>query len=106
MGDSRGRWEGHTLIVDTTNFTAKSQFRGSGENLHLVGRFTRTAADTLLYEFTVNDPASYVRPWSAKITMIPSQGPIYENACHEGNYGLAFILSTARWEERNQAAPK
>ena len=62
MGDSRGRWEGNTLIVDTTNFTGKSQFRGSGENLHLVERFTRTAADTLLYEFTVNDPASYVRP--------------------------------------------
>ena len=106
MGDSRGRWEGNTLIVDTTNFTAKSQFRGSGENLHLVERFTRTAADTLLYEFTVNDPASYVRPWSATITMIPSRGPIYENACHEGNYGLGFILSTARWEERKQAAPK
>ena len=106
MGDSRGRWEGHTLIVDTTNFTAKSQFRGSGENLHLVGRFTRTAADTLLYEFTVNDPSSYVRPWSAKTTMIPSLGRIYENACHEGNYGLAFILSTARWEERKEAAPK
>jgi hypothetical protein len=106
MGDSRGRWEGNTLIVDTTNFTAKSQFRGSGEDLHLIERFTRTAADTLLYEFTVDDPASFVRPWSAKITMIPSQGPIYENACHEGNYGLAFILGTARWEERNQAGSK
>jgi hypothetical protein len=106
MGDSRGRWEGQTLIVDTTNFTAKSQFRGSGESLHLVERFTRTAADTLLYEFTVDDPSSFVRPWSARITMIPSQGPIYENACHEGNYGLAFILGTARWEERNRATPK
>ena len=106
MGDSRGRWDGATLIVDTTNFTAKSEFRGSAENLHLVERFTRTAADTLLYEFTVDDPSSYVRPWSATITMIPSQGPIYENACHEGNYGLAFILSAARSEERKAAEPR
>lgn len=86
------------LIVDTTNF-GKSQFRGSGENLHLIERFTRTAVDTLIYEFTVDDPASYVRPWTARITMIPS--PIFENACHEGNYALAFILGTARFEERN-----
>ena len=104
MGDSRGRWEGNTLIVDTTNFTGKSQFRGSGENLHLVERFTRTAVDTLIYEFTVDDPASYVRPWTARITMIPSPGPIFENACHEGNYGLAFILGTAA--SRNETPGK
>ena len=103
MGDSRGRWEGNTLIVDTTNFTAKSQFRGTGEHLHLIERFTRTDPDTILYEFTVDDPASFTRPWSARIPMIRSQGPIIENACHEGNYGLRFLLSIARWEERQAA---
>jgi hypothetical protein len=100
MGDSRGRWEGTTLIVDTTNFTAKSQFRGTGAQLHLVERFTRTDPDTIHYEFTVDDPASFTRPWSARIPMIKSQGPIFENACHEGNYGLRFLLTVARWEER------
>ena len=104
MGDSRGRWEGTTLIVDTTNFTAKSQFRGTGAQLHLVERFTRTDPDTILYEFTVDDPASFTRPWSARIPMIRSQGPMIENACHEGNYGLKFILDIARWEERKAAA--
>ena len=69
MGDARGRWEGNTLIVDTTNFTAKSQFRGTGERLHLVERFTRTDADTIRYEFTVDDPASFTRPWTARITV-------------------------------------
>ena len=74
---------------------------GATDHLHLIERFTRTAVDTLIYEFTVDDPTSYVRPWTARITMIPSPGPIFENACHEGNYGLAFILGTARFEERN-----
>jgi hypothetical protein len=103
MGDSRGRWEGATLVVDTANFTSKSQFRETGAQLHLVERFTRTDPDTILYEFTVNDPASLTRPWSARIPMIRSQGPIIENACHEGNYGLKFILDIARWEERQAA---
>ena len=106
MGDSRGRWDGQTLIVDTTNFTAKSQFRGTGEHLHLIERFTPTDPDTILYEFTVDDPASFTRPWSARIPMIRSRGPMFENACHEGNYGLKFILSIARWEERQAAAGK
>jgi hypothetical protein len=99
MGDSRGRWDGSTLIIDTTNFTGKSQFRGTGEQLHLIERLTRTDADTILYEFTVEDPASFTRSWSARIPMIKSQGPIFENACHEGNYGLRFLLGIARWEE-------
>jgi hypothetical protein len=103
MGDSRGRWEGNTLIVDTTNFTAKSQFRGTGVQLHLVERFTRVDPDTVHYEFTVDDPASFTRPWSARILMIKSQGPIIENACHEGNYGLRFLLGIARWEEQKAA---
>ena len=104
MGDSRGRWDGDTLVVDTTNFTAKSQFRGSGERLHLLERFTRTAPDGILYEFTVDDPASFTKPWSARIPMIRSQGPIYEHACHEGNYGLKFLLGIARAEERAAVA--
>jgi hypothetical protein len=102
MGDSRGRWDGDTLVVDTTNFTAKTQFRGSGDALHLVERFTRTGPDAILYEFTVDDPASFTRPWSARVPMIRSKGPIYEHACHEGNYGLSFMLSVARSEERAQ----
>jgi hypothetical protein len=104
IGDSRGRWDGSSLVIDTTNFTAKSQFRGTGEQLHLVERLTRTDADNILYEFTVDDPASFTRPWSARIPMIRSQGPIFENACHEGNYGLRFLLGIARWEERTTGA--
>ncbi|MEP7308414.1 MAG: hypothetical protein ABJA98_23165 [Acidobacteriota bacterium] len=104
MGDSRGRWDGNTLVIDTTNFTAKSQFRGTGEQLHLVERLTRTDVDDILYEFTVDDPASFTRPWSASIPMIKSQDPIFENACHEGNYGLRFLLGIARWEENTKEA--
>jgi len=104
MGDSRGRWDGNTLVVETTNFNAKSQFRGSGDGMHLVERFTRTKQDELLYEFTVDDPASFARPWSARVPMIRSQGPIFEHACHEGNYGLAFLLGIARAEERAASA--
>ena len=106
MGDSRGRWEGNTLIVDTTNFTGKSQFRGTGENFHLVERFTRTDPDTIVYEFTVDDPTTYTRPWSVRVPMIKSPYPIFENACHEGNYGLRFVLEAARAEERAAAGQK
>ncbi len=101
--ETRGRWEGATLVVDTANFTPKSRFRETGAELHLVERFTRTDPDTILYEFTVDDPVSLTRPWSARIPMIRSQGPIIESACHEGNYGLKFILDIARWEERQAA---
>jgi hypothetical protein len=104
MGDSRGRWDGATLVVDTANFTPKSRFRDTGAQLHLVERFTRTGPDTLVYEFTVDDPESLTRPWSARIPMIGSQGPIIESACHEGNYGLKFLLGIARWEERQAEA--
>ena len=102
MGDSRGRWEGNTLVIDTTNFTNKTNFRGADEKLHLTERFTRTAADTLVYEFTVDDPSAFTKPWKAVIPMIASEGPIYEYACHEGNYGLAGVLAGARVEERNR----
>jgi hypothetical protein len=99
-GDSRGRWEGQTLIVDTTNFTDRSNFRGSSEALHLVERFTRLDEDTILYQFTVEDPATWVRPWTAEIPMTKIEGPLYEFACHEGNYGLANSLSAARAQEK------
>ena len=102
MGDSRGHWEGNTLVVDTTNFTASTKFRGADENLHLTEHFTRTGPDILLYEFTVNDPTAFMKPWKGEVPMIASQGPLFEHACHEGNYGLAGILSGARAEEKNQ----
>ena len=103
MGDSRGRWEGDTLVVDTTNFTDKTRFMGSTESLHVVERFTMLDADTILYRFTVEDPATWVRPWTAELPMTRIQGPLYEFACHEGNYGLANTLSAARAEEAKKA---
>jgi hypothetical protein len=102
LGDSRGHWEGDTLVVDTTNFSPKSNFRGSRENLHLVERFTRVSPDRLEYAFTVSDDTTWSRPWSAMIPLMRSRAPMYEYACHEGNLGLAGILSGARAEEREQ----
>jgi hypothetical protein len=103
MGDSRGHWEGNTLVVDVTNFTDKTGFRGSGENLHVVERFTRVDNDTILYEFTVDDPTTWTKPWTAEIPMTRTPGPVYEYACHEGNYGLTNILNAARTQERKAA---
>ena len=100
LGDPRGRWEGRTLIVETTNFTDKTNFRGSGQNLRVTERFTRTDEGTLLYQFTVDDPQSFTRPWSGEIPMKKVAGPIFEYACHEGNYSMANILSAARHDER------
>jgi hypothetical protein len=100
LGDARGRWDGDTLVVETTNFTGKTAFRGSSESLHLVERFTRVSADTLLYEFTVTDPAAWARPWSVALPMSRSVDKIYEYACHEGNLGLPAILAGARAQER------
>jgi len=100
MGDSRGRWDGDTLVIDTINFTDKTNFRGSGANLHVVERFTRVDGDTLEYRFTVDDPTTWTRPWTVAYPMVKAAGPIYEYACHEGNYGLRDILSGARWEEQ------
>jgi hypothetical protein len=98
-GDPRGRWEGNTLVVETTNFTDKTNFRGSGENLRVVERFTRVDEETLLYQFTVDDPQSFTRPWSGEIPMKKAEGPLFEYACHEGNYSMENTLSTARDEE-------
>ncbi len=106
-GDSRGRWEGDTLVVDTTNFTDKTHFRGSSEALHVVERFTRADADTILYEFTVEDPTSWTQPWSAEFPLMKTAGPLYEYACHEGNYDLPNILRVARnLEKAAEAAAK
>jgi hypothetical protein len=96
MGDSRGRWDGDTLVVDTTNFTDRTNFRGSGSTLHLVERFTRLDRDALEYRFTVDDPQTWTRPWTVAYPMVRTNGLIYEFACHEGNYGLRNILSYAR----------
>ena len=106
MGDSRGRWEGDTLVVETTNFSAKTNFRGSRDTLHLTERYTRTAVDTIDYRFTVNDPHTFTRPWTAVRPMtridIEERRSIFEYACHEGNYSMEGILAGARAEERNE----
>jgi hypothetical protein len=96
MGDPRGHWEGNTLVVDTTNFTDKTRYRGATENMHLTEKFTRMDPDTILYEFTVDDPATFTKPWTAQIPMRKSKGPIYEYACHEGNYAMTGMLGGAR----------
>jgi len=96
LGDSRGRWEGDTLVVETTNFTNRTTVRGSGEGLRLVERFTRSGSSTLLYEFTVDDPASFTKPWTAVLPMTKTEDKLYEYACHEGNYAMSGILRGAR----------
>jgi hypothetical protein len=102
LGDSRGRWEGETLVVDTTNFSRLSNLRGSSSGLHLVERFTRVAPDTLQYEFTATDPTTWTSPWTARLLLKLTKDDIYEYACHEGNYGLRNILAGTRVKE---AAP-
>ncbi|MBL4820565.1 MAG: hypothetical protein JKY98_06200 [Gammaproteobacteria bacterium] len=104
-GDPRGHWEGDTLVVESTNFSAKASFRGASENLHLTERFTRIADNTLQYEFTVKDPSTWVEPWSVAFPMFRGDQPLYEFACHEGNYALANILRIARNLEKQAAQP-
>ncbi|MBI3491972.1 MAG: hypothetical protein HY047_09355 [Acidobacteria bacterium] len=99
MGDSVGRWEGDTLVVDTTNFTDKTRFRGSTQNLHVVERFTRKGANTLLYRFTVEDPSTWEKPWTGEFSWPATEERLYEYACHEGNYALGNILRGAREAE-------
>ena len=98
-GDSRGRWEGDTLVVTTKNFTKHTNFRGSGPNMVLVERFTRNSAGTLLYEYTVNDPESFEKPWSVAVEMNKTSDPLLEYACHEGNRSMFLMLSGARAQE-------
>ena len=100
QGDPRGRWDGDTLVVESTNFSDKTNVRGSGEGLRLTERFTRTGANTLLYEFTVDDPASFAKPWTAALPMARTTDQIYEYACHEGNYAMSGILRGARSGEK------
>jgi hypothetical protein len=103
QGDSVGHWDGSTLVVDTTNFTALTAFRGSGEKLHLVERFSRPDNDTLLYQFTAEDLTTWDKPWTAEIPMAKTQGPVYEWACHEGNSMIVTILRGARVAEAEAA---
>jgi len=104
MGVSRGHWEGQTLVVETTNFNGKNPFRGSSENLHVTERFTRTADDTIMYRFTIEDPSTWDRPWTAEMPMARTIGPLFEHACHEGNYAVANTLAGARAAEKKAAA--
>ena len=99
MGDSRGRWDGDTLVVETTNFSEKNLYRGATPALKLVERFSRTAGDQLVYEFTINDPATWTRPWTGRVPMERLDDQIYEYACHEGNLGMEGIMKGTRAEE-------
>jgi hypothetical protein len=105
-GDSRGRWEGDTLVVETINFRRETSLQGSTADTTLVERFTRIDPDTIKYEFTVSDPHSYTQPWSAMLPLSKIPGPIFEYGCHEGNYALPNILAGARAQEREQPAPR
>ena len=95
-GASRGYWDGDTLVVETSNFSDKTSFQGASSTLQVMERFTRTAKDRILYEFTVEDPATWERSWSAEIPMWADEGPLYEYHCHEGNYGIVNTLRGAR----------
>ena len=111
MGTSRGRWEGETLVVETANFNGKNPIPsatgrilpGSGDQMHVMERFTRVAEDRIMYKFTVEDLGTWSRPWTAEMPMQQTRGPIFEHACHEGNYGLTNTLAGARLEEQQAA---
>ena len=103
LGDSIGRWEGDTLVVDTTNFTDKTRFRGSSDQLHIVERFTRVDANSLRYQFTIDDPTTWDRTWTGEYTWPITRERIYEYACHEGNYAMTNILKGARLKEKTEA---
>lgn len=112
LGDSIGHWEGSTLVVDTTNFNDAGGFYGDAggnfgwdRNLHLTERFSLLDPETLLYQFDIDDPSAFTRPWKGELTMARSEGPLYEYACHEGNYALQHMLSGFRATEREATAP-
>src|SRR6202043_4039957 len=96
LGDSRGHWEGDTLVVDTTNYKPRSFMSASSEKLHVIERFSRTGPESLKYEITIDDPGTWTKPWSLMLPLKSSQNPIFEYACHEGNVGLAGILAGGR----------
>ncbi len=99
-GDSRGYWEGDTLVIETTNYSSAADFRGSSEGLHMVERLTRVGPRTLDYEITIADPTVWTRPWTVAIPLMRSDEPMFEYACHEGNIGMDGILAGHRSEER------
>ena len=103
-GSSRGRWDGDTLVIETTNFTDMFMFaaQGASADMKLTERFTRTSDDTLTYRFTVDDPKVWTRPWTAEVPWKKGIGPIFEHACHEGNYSLTNLLRGAREDEKRQ----
>jgi hypothetical protein len=103
LGNSVGRWEGDTLVIETTNFHENVAFRGASENMKVTERFTRVSDDEIKYEFTVNDPATWEIPWKGVMPFVKIGGPIFEHACHEGNYGIANTLSAVRLEEKKAA---
>jgi len=107
-GESRGRWEGDTLVVETRNFYGEdnTSLQNQGPNLQLTERFTRVAPDQLKYEYTVNDPTTWTKPWSVEVMMVQNNKPLYEYACHEGNYGMPNSLSAARYQEKAAAEAK
>jgi len=102
-GDSRGHWEGDTLVVETINFRRETSLQGSTADTRVVERFTRVDGDTLKYEFTVSDSKSYTQPWTAMVPLVKIPGPLFEYACHEGNYALPNILAGARAQEKQKA---
>ena len=104
FGDSIGWWAGDTLVVETTNYHPSTSFRGSSANLKMTEKFTRVGRDRLLYQFTVEDPTVWATPWGGEYEFYPTEGGMYEYACHEGNYGLEGILAGARNEEQQAAA--
>ena len=105
-GQSRGHWDGDTLVVETTNFNGQWSLEGAGPSMRLVERFVRTAAGTLDYEYTVHDPESFASAWTVSFPFARDPGPIYDYACHEGNYSMPLILSGARAQEREEAASR
>jgi len=103
IGLSRGHWENDTLVVETTNFNGKNPFSGSSENLRVIERFTRVSDDMIQYRFTIEDPSVWARPWSGELPLAKTKGPIFEHACHEGNFGLYNTLVGARLQEKKAA---
>jgi len=106
FGDSIGRWEGDTLVVETTNFNDQTRFRGSTKDLKITERFTRADANSIVYKATMEDASTWAAPWTLEMPLVAAPGPIYEYACHEGNYALTDILGGARKTEAAEAANK
>jgi hypothetical protein len=103
LGDSRGHWEGNTLVIETTNFNDKVAFQGSSQDVKVTERLTRTGEETIQYEFTVDDPHTWTQPWRAEMPFIKASGPIFEHACNEGNYSMGNMLRAARAEDKRAA---